>query len=61
MYYLRGVDERGRPVDIPVESCWRCLAMVNLTLGTMEDHVERIHPLPEARHALHEGEPPPTP
>lgn len=49
IYRLHGENEAGDPVSVPVETCWRCLALVNLSAGSMEDHNDRQHP---PRHSL---------
>lgn len=59
VYLLRGTNEDGDPVEVAVESCWRCGVMINVYLLSMAEHVERAHPVPGprrpddvARHAL---------
>lgn len=57
-YLLRGTNESGDPIDMSVECCWRCGNLVNIMLVTMEEHIDRAHPLGavprdlDGRHAL---------
>jgi hypothetical protein len=46
MYLLRGMDEAGDPVDLPMVVCWRCGVPVMTSLVSMTEHVDRMHPLP---------------
>lgn len=54
MYYLRGENEAGDPVLVMVETCWRCICLVNLSIGSMEDHADRMHP-PQHRESEDRG------
>ncbi len=53
-YLLRGTNEAGDPVEVVVDGCWRCGAMINVMLVSLDEHVERAHPLPldQGRHVL---------
>lgn len=60
-YLLDAWDEYGNRVQLPVEWCSRCGAPVYLTILSMLDHLDAVHPVemtgstaPPARHALRE-------
>lgn len=61
MYLLRGTDEAGEPVELRVELCWRCGSLVAVSLVSMFEHVDRMHPVQTSRHALREDAPHPPP
>lgn len=46
MYFVRGVNEYGDPLDLVLEVCWRCGIPVVTNLVSMDEHVERAHPAP---------------
>lgn len=57
MYLLRGTDDNGDPVDLPVEPCWRCGVPVVTSLVSMAEHVDRAHPVPTGTVAVAPEEP----
>lgn len=55
---VRGWDDQyGREVELVLEGCWRCGALVNVLWTSLTEHVERAHPVPPGTEAVGPAEP----
>jgi hypothetical protein len=41
---LRGVDDNGDPIEISVEPCPSCGALVYLMVMSLDEHARAVHP-----------------
>jgi hypothetical protein len=42
---LRGVDDNGDPIDVCVDTCSSCGALIDLAVTDLDGHYESAHPV----------------